>query len=145
MEQTSYLKIKGRLTITNSRTGAVLLEKDNLVVGTGLSLIADRLKDNVQATLGWIAIGTGASTVSSTDTALQTEIDRKAATDIDAVDNVFEIEAEWLEGEAVTTWREVGIFNAVTGGVMFNRININFIKTLGDPVTVRFSITMTNS
>ena len=149
MEEQSFrnegIKVTGRLTITNPRTGEVLYEKDNLVVNVGLEYIADRMKDNTADALGYIAVGTGATAVSATDTSLYAEIDRKAATSTDATDNTFVIDADWTEAEAVANWKEVAIFNAASSGVMFNRINVDFDKTAADPVNVQFTITFANT
>jgi len=137
--------IKGQLTIRNALTGEVLHQAENMVVDDGLELIADRMKDNTQAALGWIAVGTSNVTVAATDSALYAEIDRNAATVVNANLNTLEIETDFSAAEAVATWREVGVFNAAAAGVMFNRINIDFTKTAATPINVKFIFTWTRA
>ena len=137
------LRIKGLLQIFNAKTGELLFEKQNLVVNSGLNMVIDRLKVNTINPLSYIAVGTGDTPVTATDSALQTEILRKEIDDIDTVNNVLTAEAQFEDYEAIALWKEVGMFNASIGGVMFNRINISFNKTTQDAVRVLFTITLT--
>ena len=138
------LKIKGLLQIFNARTGELLYEKYNLVVNTGLALLVDNLKVST-GNLTHIEVGTGATPVLSTDTALETPLLRKAISDIDTIENVLTAETIFTDLEAVGTWKEVGMFTAPSGGVMFNRINIDFVKDTSDPVRVKFTVTISTS
>ena len=135
------LKIRGRMEIFNSRTGKLLYEKNNLIVNTGLHYLIDMLKVN-RDPIGWIEVGTGTNVVSAGDTALQIPLMRKEVTDIDTIGNVFTAETQFEDLEAVAVWKECGMFNASSGGIMFNRININFDKTTEDAVRVKFTITL---
>jgi len=42
--------------------------------------------------------------------------------------------------EAIFTWREIGLFNAATGGTMSNRVNVNYTHVAGDVVTITWNI-----
>jgi hypothetical protein len=139
------IKIKGRLEIFNARTGELLFEKDNLVVNNGLNFIVDRLKSNTPNVLSHIAVGTNNTPVSSTDIQLYSELLRKAITDINTIDNVLTVETQYEDFEALGHWYECGVFNAITSGVMFNRIIIDFLKTTEDAVRVKFTFTITAS
>lgn len=119
-------------------------EKKNLVVTTGLTLISDRLKTNSVNPLTHIAVGTGNTPVVPADVALQSELARKAVTDIDTIINVLTVETQFSETEANGTWEEVGIFNNLVAGTMFNRINVTYVKSSADPAIVRFTITFVN-
>ena len=136
------IKVTGKIQIFEN--GKLVLEKNNLVVNSGTELICDMLKDKSPDALGWIAVGTDNTTVSASDAALFSELDRKAATNVTAGVSTFIIETAFDLSEALGTWREAGIFNAASLGIMFNRININYIKGASN-VTVRFTITFTTS
>jgi len=138
------LKVKGKLQIFSVKTGKLLYEKDNLVVNVGLAWMIDNLKNNtLHNPLSHIEVGTGTNPVSPTDTSLQTPLLRKPIDDIDTVNNVLTAEAQFEDYEAVGNWKECGMFNASSGGEMFNRINIDFVKTTEDAVKVKFTITLT--
>ena len=139
------LKITGKLEIFNDKTGEKLYEKKNLVVNTGLAMLVDRLKAPTPDVLSHIAVGTGATLVIATDTALETELLRKEIDDIDTVNNSLTAETLYQDYEALGTWKEVGMFNASSGGIMFNRINVNFEKTNEDAVRTKFTITISTS
>ena len=70
-----------------------------------------------------IAIGTGSSTTGSMQTALLTETDRNLLTDRDVSDArevVYISDFSSLEMSG-TTLREFGLFNAGSGGIMYER------------------------
>lgn len=136
------IKVKGLLEIFNVRTGELLYRKQNLVVNTGLNLMIDRMKVNTKNPLSYCAVGTGANLVTATDSSLQTEIARKLIDNIDTVNNVLIATTQFEDYEAVANWKEVAMLNDSVGGVMFNRINIDFNKTTQDAVKVQFTITL---
>jgi len=144
MDNKDSLKIKGKVEIFDLKTKEKLYEKDNLVVNTGLTLIIDRLKTNTINPLSHIAVGTGDTPVSATDTQLENEIMRKAISDIDTVGNILTAKTQFEDWEAIEHWREIAIFNAPAGGVMLNRVNIDFEKTTQDAVEVKFTLTITS-
>jgi len=137
------LGIRGKVEIfrqTNSGWEKAY-EKDNLVVNGGLELIVDHLKDISKPVLTHIAVGTGATPVQPTDTILQTELLRKPIDDIDTIVNVLTAETLFENYEAVGLWKETGMFTQASGGIMFNRVNIDFNKTTADVVKVKFTVT----
>lgn len=140
------VRIKGRLEIFEYRQGekVKVLEANNLVVNVGLEHIADRIQNNVQTPMSHIAVGTGSTPVTATDTTLQTELFRKINSNITATDNQYTIETDIDETEALGTWREAGIFNNSVGGTMLNRLNFTYVKG-GQSVNVKFTITFTST
>lgn len=140
------IRVKGRITISEYRGDKLIpvYEKDNLVVNIGLSHICDRLKNNVETPMGYIAIGTGSTPVTAADTALDTELFRRIAANITAGVGTFEMDMDVGEFEYNTTWREVAMFNAAAAGNMFNRTVIDYTKS-GISVNVKVTITFTNS
>ena len=125
------LIVKGRLELYRDIRGAWvrIRTKNNMVVNNGLALITDRLKDNGSNPINYIAVGTDSTAVVATDTTLGSELARKVCTDVDAVDNVLTAETIFGTGEAAGSWEEFALFNASSGGTMFNRINLSYTKT----------------
>lgn len=138
------IKIKGLLQIFDANTNELLYEKSNLVVNSGLALMIDNMKVDTDH-LTHIAVGTGTTTVSPSDTTLETEIFRKVISDIDTIVNVLTAETQIETTEANAIWKEIGMFTASSGGIMFNRINIDFNKTSSDTVKIKFTITISVS
>ena len=138
------IKVKGLLQIFDAKTNELLFEKNNLVLNTGLALMVDNMKVST-AVLTHIAVGTGTTAVIATDTALETELYRKAVTNIDTLANVLTVETQMNAIEANAIWKECGILTASSGGILFNRINIDFNKTSADVVNIKFTITLTVS
>jgi len=138
------IKIKGKIIIFKKDKYNELIkvyEKNNLVVDTGLNFLVQKLDGDSIADMGWIAVGTDSTPVVATDTTLGVEILRKAFVDTDTVNNLWRAEAQFDVGEAVANWKEAAIFNASSGGIMFNRVNIDFDKLTDETVIVRFEIT----
>lgn len=140
----SNVKVTGKVEIF-SLTGELMYSADNLVVDTGLNYMVDRMKVNTPDPVSHIAVGTDNTVVTAGDTALGVELARKAATDIDTALNVLTVETQFEDPEAIGHWYEAAIFNASSGGVMINRVNIDFIKDTTDAVVVKFTITYTAS
>jgi len=136
------ISIKGKLTIFNITKNKVDLVINNLVVNTGLSLIADRLNSNSINYLTHLAIGDDPTVASASDVILFNERYREIFTTTSTPGNVFRAETTLDGSEAVFTWREMGIFNDPTTGVLFNRVNPNYDHTTGDTVNVIFEITI---
>lgn len=123
------VKLKGKITIRKlDKLGNVLEEDhvDNLVVNAGKAAIAGLIIGTGTA-FGYIAIGTGTIAESATDTAMQAQIARKAATTSQVTTTVtndtarFEAtfsSADGLTGQSAVT--EYGIFNDPTAGTMLS-------------------------
>ena len=127
--------------------------RKNIVTNAGLAavirLIFSGLTENK---FGYIAIGTGTTSETATDTALQSDIKRKAAsvtqitTTIDG--DTAKLEAEFSSADGLTgtsTVSETGIFNASTGGIMLARktfpgVSLNW--DLGDSILIRYYVQM---
>lgn len=141
------LIIKGRCEIYRNINGAWVRMrlKENMVVDTGLTYIADRMKDNSTPIISHIGVGTDNTPVTPSDTTLGAEIARKAFDDLDAVDNQVICESIFGTGEAVGTWEEVAVFNDASAGTMLNRINITYTKTSAEAVKVRFTFTFSRA
>ena len=128
--------------------------RKNIITNAGLAAIIRLIASGLQESkFSHIAIGTGTNPESATDTALQQEIKRKAATVTQVTTTVpgdtalFEAtfsSADGLSGSHTVS--EAGIFNAATGGILLARkvfpgVPLNW--NAGDSITIRYFIQMT--
>lgn len=120
---------------------------DNLVVATGRYHIADQLAGLSAAAMAYMAIGTGTTAASATDTALETELDRNAltsktqgsSTDANKVTYV----ADWAAGDGTGAITEAGIFNSASAGDMLCRSVFSVKnKASGDSLTMTWVLTI---
>ena len=119
----------------------------NLVVTVGRQHIADQLAGPVQGPMTHMAIGTGTTVQDAADTALVTELNRKAFASKDqgagADANKVIYVAEWVAGEGTGQIAEAGIFNALTAGIMLCRTTFGVKdKGTGDSLTLTWTISI---
>lgn len=127
--------------------GTVIVRaKDNLIVDVGFSFIAQSigLASGRPAVMSYIAVGTGTTAAAIGNTALVTEVLRKAATFSHTTGTkVFQFEATFNAGEATGAITEAGVLNAATAGTMLDRVVFAVInKGADDTLTQRFTFTM---
>lgn len=97
----------------------------NLITTAGFNMLIQSLinTSNRPAVLGYIAIGTGTTAASATQTSLVTENKRKAGTwSWTSGSDTFTISTTWDRGQVTAKITEGGVFNASSGGTMFDRI-----------------------
>jgi len=144
------IKMKGELTVTLRGPDGKIKERDvykNLVVTAGRQHIADQLVEQAQASMSHMAIGTGATAQVIGDTALQTEISRKALSSksqgLGADANKAIYQCDWAAGEGSGSIAEAGIFNAVASGTMLCRTTFPVKnKGAGDSLALTWTITI---
>jgi hypothetical protein len=137
------LKLRGIWTIREYNEKGELLNtivKENMVVDDGLNLVLSRLNSNSLDFIDYIAVGTGSTTASASDTALETELLRKQATDKSLTGNELSVQTSFGTAEAIGDWREAGVFTASSSGTMLNRVNLVYEKTTGIIVVVKFEL-----
>jgi hypothetical protein len=129
-----------RNVVTNDGIGAVVR-----LVFSGLT----------EDKFGYLAIGTGTTPESPTDTALVAELKRKAASVTQMTTTITgdtaKLEAEFSSADGLTgtaTISESGIFNAATGGILLARktfpgIPLDF--NAGDSILIRYFVQMFRS
>ena len=124
----------------------ILRVKDNLIVDAGFSFIAQSIGASTgrPGVMSHIAVGTGTTAAATGNTALVTEIARKAATFSHTVGTkVFQFEATFNAGEATGAITEAGVLNASSAGTMLDRVVFAVInKGADDTLTQRFTFTM---
>jgi hypothetical protein len=128
--------------------------RKNIVTDAGLAAIIRLIFAQLTETkFGYIAIGTGTTAETASDTALVSELARKAASITQITTSISgdtaKLEAEFSSADGLSGTRsiaETGIFNASTGGIMLARktfptVTLNF--DLGDSITIRYYVQMT--
>ena len=145
---TFKLECNIELVTTDHYTGEVKdrSEIKNDIVNVGLEEIAKLLNGVDTTYFRAIAIGTGDTAVSSSQTALVTEVARESATLSYEADYKAKFVKVFTFGSGVSyTIKEVGIFNISTsGGVMFNRA-IDAGKAVDANTDLTATITITAS
>lgn len=121
-------------------------ELKNLVVNSGLSYIASRIKDATATAMSHIAVGTSAATAVAAQTALGTEISRVAfasATQVttNAANDSMQFVATFGANVGTGALTEAGIFNAASAGTMLSRtVFASINKAAGDTLTITWKI-----
>lgn len=144
MKTKEDLKLKGNLTaILKKADGAVeVRQKDNIIVDAGFDFICASLGGVAQRPnpLSHIAVGTGTAAQAAGQTALAAELKRLAAAYAhEAGTKEFAMTATFGANVATGAITEAGVFNAATGGTMFDRVTFGVInKEADDELTLRF-------
>lgn len=141
------LKLKGSLILVNKKADGTVevRRKDNLILNAGFDFIADAIGNpNREAVMSYIAVGSGTTAVSASQTALVTELLRKTATYAHtAGTKMFTLSATFGVGEATGAITEAGVCNASSGGTFLDRVTFDVInKGSDDEVTVTFQFTL---
>lgn len=124
---TDKLQIKGtaRAILTHTDGRVEIIEDHNMIMNGGFDLLISSLinSSNRPDPLGYIAIGRGTTATAATQTALVNEAYRKAGTwSWNAGTKTFTITASWATGAVTGNITEGAVFNASSGGTMFDRI-----------------------
>lgn len=142
------LRLVGSMDLTLIRPdGSVMTRsKKNLIVDVGWDFISDAIgaSSGRPAVMSHIAVGTDNTATDATQTALQTELARKAATySHTAGTKSFQFETTFDPGEATGALVEAGVFNAASAGTMLDRVVFGVVnKGADDTITQRFTFTM---
>jgi hypothetical protein len=94
------------------------------------------------AAFSYVGIGSGVTIPTVSDTALQSEFARQAATTLNPQASTYQVTAVWGPGSFAGNIGEAGIFNAPTGGLMLARQLISTgYKNINDTLTIVWLIT----
>ena len=128
--------------------------RKNVITNVGLACIIRLVFSGLsEDKFGYIAIGTGTTSEAVTDTALEAEIARKAASVSQTTTTISGdtalLEATFSSADGLTGTHnvsETGIFNAASGGDLlarkvFSAVPINW--DAGDSLTIRYYVQMT--
>jgi len=144
------IKLKGQFNFKHIRNGRVIDERtyDNIIVNDGKAAVAGLMLTDVTGIdkFDYIAIGTGTTAESATQTALVTEVMRANATGSRVTTNVTNDTAQlvatfnFTSSYAIT---EAGVFNASTAGTMLCRKVFSAINVAnGDSLQVTYKVTV---
>ncbi len=144
------VKATGTLTLTLKKgDGSVEVDEyKNLVVTVGRNHIADQLADQGEAAMSHMAIGTNSTTQVAADTALGTELNRKALTSktqgAGADAHKITYIGDWAPGEGTGAITEAGIFNSAAAGTMLTRTTFPVKnKSASDTLSIQWTISIT--
>jgi hypothetical protein len=141
------LHMKGSLLVTLKKADGTVetRRKDNLILNSGFDFICNAIGLASQPTeMNYTAVGTGTTAAAATQTALVTELLRKAATYAHtAGTKVFTLTTTFNAGEATGAITEAGICNASTAGIFLDRVVFSVInKGADDVMTTTFQFTL---
>ena len=136
----SALTLTGRLSV--SLNGKVVRDIDNLVVTTGKSYVASRMKDATATAMSHMAVGTGSTAAAAADTTLGSELARIALTSTTVSANQVSYVATFAAGTGTGALTEAAILNASSGGTMLCRtVYAQVNKSSSDVMTITWQIT----
>ena len=144
------LKLSGELAIVlRDKDGNVKEERTekNLVVTTGLTYIASRMKDASATAMTHMGLGSGTTVAAAGQTDLVTLLGSRETLDsTTASSNTIVYVASFEAGDATGAVTEAGIFNASSGGTMLCRTKFNVVnKGADDTMNVTWTITLSAS
>jgi hypothetical protein len=120
-------------------------EDHNLIVTIGKSYLATWLAAATQSTefMSYIAVGTGVSGPSASDTVLGTEIGTRVQGTLTPSSNTWNNTATFAPGNATGAITEAGLFSALTSGTMFaHQVFAVYNKAAGDTLTFSWTVTI---
>lgn len=139
-------KLRGKIhLVLRDVTGKIKQEivKDNLIVTTGLALLASRCVSNTDAAPSHMAIGSSLTAPALGDTALGTELGRVALTRAISAANVVTYVADFPAGTGTGVVAEAGTFNAAVTGTLLNRVTFGTVtKGSSDAMQITWIITL---
>jgi len=122
----------------------VVLEKKNLIVQVGKNFLANAIIGSSTSPFTAIAIGTGTTAASTSDTTLGIEATRAAFTSSSVSTNVVSLSNTYAAGTATGAITEAGIFNnSTSGGTMLSRVVFSAInKGAADTLAINWTVTV---
>lgn len=142
------IKLKGHLVAILKKANGETekIEKDNIILNAGFDYICDAIgkasaRPNV---MGYIAVGTGTTTAAVGQTALISELTRKAATYSHTTGTkLMTFTTKFEAGQATGAITEAGLVNAASGGTFLDRLTFDVInKGINDDLTMTFQFTL---
>ena len=142
------IKMKGGMVaVLKKANGEVqTVRKDNIILNAGFDFICDAIgkASSRPNAMGYIAVGSGATAPVATQTALASEITRKAASySHTAGTKVMAFSATFGAGVGTGAISEAGVVNASSGGTFLDRLTFAVInKGVDDELTMTFQFTL---
>ena len=144
------LKLSGQLNIVlRDKDGNIKEERieKNLVVATGLTFIASRMKDATATAMTHMGLGSGTANAVAGQTDLVSLLGSREVLDsTTASSNTIVYVSSFEAGDATGAVTEAGIFNAASSGTMLCRVKFNVVnKAADDTMAVTWTITLSAS
>jgi hypothetical protein len=141
------LKLKGELTIVvKDKDGKVkeARKENNLVVNAGLTYICSRMVSTSATAMSHMAVGSGTTTPSGTQTDLVSTLGVREPLDSStSSSNTVTYTSSFEAGDGTGAITEAGIFNASTGGTMLCRTTFPVVnKGANDTMSITWTITL---
>jgi hypothetical protein len=117
---------------------------ENVVVTVGKNFLADWLTQATQTDyfMRYLALGTGTTAASASDTGLETELSTRVAGTLTDSTNVWQNQGTFGPGVDTGAITEAGIFSASSGGTMFARQTFPVVnKGAGDSLQLTWQVT----
>ena len=139
------IKVVGNLKFFNGN-GELVREEKNLVVNTGLNVIAERLAGTAKNAVSHMGIGTGTTAATATDIALEIQkATRLAASSIVVTNGQIVITATFFFFFHAGAITEAALFNAAALGEMISRVVFaEYNLGSSDALTITWTITFAN-
>jgi len=148
MKFREMIKIYGVVEILHFRDGKLInkIVANNLLTDVGLAQMAGLINGVVTTPFTYVAVGTGTTAPSATDTALVSEVMRVSATVSRTTTSVSNDTATWsatFNFTASYALSEAGIFDASTGGNMLSRVTYPTLNVVsGDSLIINWKVQM---
>lgn len=138
------MKVCGELKFY--KNGVLVREEKNLVVDTGLNVIANRLIGVSKNPITHMAIGTGTTAANAADISLEIpKAARIPASSITAVNGVVTVIATFTGATHAGSITEAGLFNALTLGELVSRVVFApYVLGSSDALTITWTLTFAN-
>lgn len=122
-------------------------EGDNMIVNGGRDLFADLIADNTGTRPSYMAVGTGSTAITVSDTTLESELDRNAIALTSSASGVVTYKAFWGMSEAAGTLANVGLFNDPSAGTMIAAyvLDSTVAKDATKSLTITWTITLADT
>lgn len=146
----SLIKISGHWQMKLFGPDGVLKQEvsgENVITTNGKEMLAAYLASAAaSATVNpfkYVAIGTGSTAESASDTALATELTRTTGTASYVSGAIYQVTATFAAGTGTGAITEYGLFDSSTAGTMFNRdVETVINKGASDTLSVSMQVTL---
>ncbi|HPD38941.1 MAG TPA: hypothetical protein PK411_11420 [Mesotoga infera] len=134
-------EIKGKITIEISGPrGKRVIKKDNLIVDVGKNVVRDLLANGTGNGISRMALGTGTTAASSSDTGLETQSYIKNISTKEKSNKKITARTFFASGEVSGTFSEIGMFCSTT---LFSRVVLGtaIVKAPDESLLLTWEIT----
>lgn len=141
--------VKGFMDMLNNKYGQKPVVVHNVVPNVGRGVLISRLTNDLtySGTVNKVALGTGATTPSNSDTQLGTEVYRNNAASLTSAVNIGYISGFFTAAEVSGSFAEVGLFiDGAAGantGALFSRALSTINKSAIQTLTLDWIVTLT--